>query len=227
MTAMAAGITRSPSSTRRARSRRRRSPSRRTTRRRCSARLSLRSARASGLSPGGSGRARSTACSASPPTRPGLAGKLQDLRGRLELANFDITFVPGTLLVTAANNSLPPVPFSMDQGNGTPAFSFTGPGAREPPCQGVRRGRPANWQRWRPHREGQPPASDPRRERQPARPAHQLQLELHRSLPHPRDPLPLRCPPIPSWPGVGPAIHASIGVTREKQRRGCPHRVRA
>ena len=41
--------------------------------------------------------------------------------------NFDISFVPGTLLVTAANNSLPPVPFSMDQGDGTPAFSFTDP----------------------------------------------------------------------------------------------------
>jgi hypothetical protein len=41
--------------------------------------------------------------------------------------NFDISFVPGTLLVTAANNSLPPVPFSADQGNGTPAFSFTDP----------------------------------------------------------------------------------------------------
>ena len=42
-------------------------------------------------------------------------------------SNFDITFVPGTLLVTAANNSLPPVPFSMDQGNGVPVFSFTDP----------------------------------------------------------------------------------------------------
>ena len=41
--------------------------------------------------------------------------------------NFDITFVPGTLLVTAANNSLPPVPFSMDQENSTPVFSFTDP----------------------------------------------------------------------------------------------------
>ncbi|MBV8962159.1 MAG: hypothetical protein JOY97_03585, partial [Hyphomicrobiales bacterium] len=33
----------------------------------------------------------------------------------------------GTLLVTAANNTLPPVPFEMDQGNGKPAFSFTDP----------------------------------------------------------------------------------------------------
>ena len=41
--------------------------------------------------------------------------------------NFDISFVPGTLLVTAANNALPPVPLSMDQGNGTPIFSFTDP----------------------------------------------------------------------------------------------------
>ena len=35
--------------------------------------------------------------------------------------------MPGTLLVTAANNSLPPVPFSMDQGSGVPVFSFIDP----------------------------------------------------------------------------------------------------
>ena len=47
--------------------------------------------------------------------------------GGLSSPNFDITFVPGTLLVTAANNSLPPVPFSMDQDSATPSFSFMDP----------------------------------------------------------------------------------------------------
>ena len=59
----------------------------------------------------------------------GSPGSFRIFAGGVSSTNFDISFVPGTLLVTAANNSLPPVPFSMDQGNGTPAFSFTDPGA--------------------------------------------------------------------------------------------------
>ncbi|MBV9517984.1 MAG: hypothetical protein JO068_07665, partial [Hyphomicrobiales bacterium] len=54
-------------------------------------------------------------------------GSFQIIPGGLSSPNFDITFVPGTLLVTAANNTLPPVPFEMDQGNGAPAFSFIDP----------------------------------------------------------------------------------------------------
>jgi hypothetical protein len=55
----------------------------------------------------------------------GSPGSFKIFAGGVSSPNFDITFVPGTLLVTAANNSLPPVPFSMDLGNGTSAFSFT------------------------------------------------------------------------------------------------------
>jgi hypothetical protein len=57
----------------------------------------------------------------------GSPGSFKIFAGGLSSSNFDITFVPGTLLVTAANNSLPPVPFSVNQGNGTPAFSLTDP----------------------------------------------------------------------------------------------------
>ncbi|MBV9569183.1 MAG: filamentous hemagglutinin N-terminal domain-containing protein [Hyphomicrobiales bacterium] len=57
----------------------------------------------------------------------GSPGSFKIFASGVSSPNFDITFVPGTLLVTAANNSLPPVPFEMDQGNGTPAFSFTDP----------------------------------------------------------------------------------------------------
>ena len=57
----------------------------------------------------------------------GSPGSFKIFAGGVSSPNFDITFVPGTLLVTAANNSLPPVPFSMDQGNGTPVFSFIDP----------------------------------------------------------------------------------------------------
>ena len=57
----------------------------------------------------------------------GSPGSFKIFAGGVSSSNFDITFVPGTLLVTAANNSLPPVPFSMDQGDTTPAFSFTDP----------------------------------------------------------------------------------------------------
>ena len=57
----------------------------------------------------------------------GSPGSFKNFAGGVSSSNFDITFVPGTLLVTAANNSLPPVPFSMDQGDTTPAFSFTDP----------------------------------------------------------------------------------------------------
>jgi hypothetical protein len=58
----------------------------------------------------------------------GSPGSFKIFAGGLSSPNFDISFVPGTLLVTAANNSLPPVPFSVDQGNnGTPAFSLTNP----------------------------------------------------------------------------------------------------
>jgi hypothetical protein len=57
----------------------------------------------------------------------GSPGSFQIFASGVSSPNFDITFVPGTLLVTAANNSLPPVPFSMDQGNGTPGFSFMDP----------------------------------------------------------------------------------------------------
>ena len=47
----------------------------------------------------------------------GSPGSFKIFAGGVSSSNFDITFVPGTLLVTAANNSLPPVPFSMDQGD--------------------------------------------------------------------------------------------------------------
>ncbi|MBV8963428.1 MAG: hypothetical protein JOY97_10095 [Hyphomicrobiales bacterium] len=57
----------------------------------------------------------------------GSPGSFQIFAGGVSSPNFDITFAPGTLLVTAANNSLPPVPFEMDQGNGKPSFSFTDP----------------------------------------------------------------------------------------------------
>ena len=60
----------------------------------------------------------------------GSPGSFKIFAGGLSSSNFDITFVPGTLLVTAANNALPPVPFSVDQRNtssSTPAFSFTDP----------------------------------------------------------------------------------------------------
>jgi len=57
----------------------------------------------------------------------GSPGSFQIFASGVSSPNFDITFVPGTLLVTAANNSLPPVPFSMDQGGGAPASSFTDP----------------------------------------------------------------------------------------------------
>ena len=57
----------------------------------------------------------------------GSPGSFQIFAGGVSSPNFDITFVPGTLLVAAANNSLPPVPFEMDQGNATPAFSFIDP----------------------------------------------------------------------------------------------------
>ncbi|MBV9519379.1 MAG: hypothetical protein JO068_14795, partial [Hyphomicrobiales bacterium] len=57
----------------------------------------------------------------------GSPGSFEIFASGVSSPNFDITFVPGTLLVTAANNSLPPVPFEMDQGNGAPAFSFTDP----------------------------------------------------------------------------------------------------
>jgi hypothetical protein len=58
----------------------------------------------------------------------GAPGSFKIFAGGVSSDNFDITFVPGTLLVTAANNSLPSVPFSMDQGNGaTPVLSLTDP----------------------------------------------------------------------------------------------------
>jgi len=57
----------------------------------------------------------------------GSPGSFEIFASGVSSPNFDITFVPGTLLVTAANNSLPPVPFEMNQGSGTPAFSFTDP----------------------------------------------------------------------------------------------------
>ena len=57
----------------------------------------------------------------------GSPGSFKIFAGGVSSTNFDISFVPGTLLVTAANNSLPPVPFSMDQGDTTPAFSVTDP----------------------------------------------------------------------------------------------------
>ncbi|MBV9751307.1 MAG: hypothetical protein JO188_02190 [Hyphomicrobiales bacterium] len=57
----------------------------------------------------------------------GSPGSFQIFAGGVSSPNFDITFVPGTLLVTAANNSLPPVPFEMNQGNPAPVLSFTDP----------------------------------------------------------------------------------------------------
>jgi hypothetical protein len=66
----------------------------------------------------------------------GTPGSFAITPGGLSSGNFDIAFVPGTLLVTAAStttaslptpsNTLPPVAFSMIQ-DSTPSFFFTDP----------------------------------------------------------------------------------------------------
>ena len=58
----------------------------------------------------------------------GSPGSFQIFAGGVSSPNFDITFVPGTLLVTSGTgNALPPVPFEMNQGSGKPPFAFTDP----------------------------------------------------------------------------------------------------